>query len=706
MPYGENRSEWHTQSKIPFTEQIFLSFSTDKQNDAILVEFSAETCASPFSYGALSVSTGEIEVQIGGIFVAMLGFLVIFPLVVAAVLLAVRNDAVRDVITVASALVIGVASVALVVMNIGAPGVFFAFSSGIIDIACTVIGVAIAVVILAYAVKYKNLFAGVLALIQVVLALVFELVYAHGVHVEFGLYFDSLSLLMAFIIGVIGSGICVYALGYMKDFQHHEPEGAKDRRPLFFALMFAFLSAMFAIVFCNNMVWMFTAWEVTTLCSFLLIGFTKTEEAINNAFRQIIMNLAGGIAFVIALFLAVTQMGTLSFSIFIAQAVAHPALAVLAVTALAFAGITKAAQMPFQTWLLGAMVAPTPTSALLHSSTMVKAGVFMLVKLAPVFLVMPIASVMVMLVGGITFLWCSLMAISQSNAKRVLAYSTIANLGLITACAGVGTPEAVWAATFLVLFHAIAKSLLFLCVGTAEHHIGSRDIEDMDLLFDRMPRLARYMMLGIMCMFIAPFGMLIAKWATIVSFVEMGNVILLIILAFGSAATFMFWAKWLGKLSGIAGQPQNVELDVHRSEWGSVLVMALLLVISCVLLPYISAYIVEPYIAYVYGVSGQAVATGNLWIASICVAVVVIVLFAGLGRSKSRRVNVYMAGISIDNDARSFKNSLSQSSEATARNWYMEDYFGEKRLAAYGVGICTVIIIAAFALSIAMPGLL
>ena len=626
----------------------------------------------------------------------MLGFLIVFPLVVAAVLFAVRNDTLRDVIVVASAFVIGIASVVLVVMNIGAPGVFFAVSSGIVDAICTVVGVLIAAIILAFAFKYKNIWAGVLALVQVVLALVFELGFAHGVHVEFGLYFDSLSLLMAFIIGVIGSGICVYALGYMKDFQHHEPEGAKDRRPLFFALMFIFLAAMFAIVFCNNMVWMFTAWEITTVCSFLLIGFTKTEEAINNAFRQIIMNLAGGIAFVVALFFSVTELGTLSFTVFIAEAVANPAIALIPVTALAFAGITKAAQMPFQTWLLGAMVAPTPTSALLHSSTMVKAGVFMLVKLAPAFLVSVVPSVMVMLVGGITFLWCSFMAISQSNAKRVLAYSTIANLGLITACAGVGTPEAVWAATFLVLFHAIAKSLLFLCVGTAEHHIGSRDIEDMDLLFERMPRLARYMMLGIMCMFIAPFGMLIAKWATIVSFVSVGNVALLLILAFGSAATFMFWAKWLGKLAGIAGGCDNVELTVHKSEWGSVLLMAVLLVVACVLLPYISTFIVEPYIGYVYGVGGQALAVDNLWIASICVAAVVIVLFAGIGRSKSRRVNVYMAGISVDSQKRSFVNSFSQPVEATARNWYMEDIFGEKRLAPVGVGICTVIIVAAF----------
>ena len=164
-----------------------------------------------------------------------------------------------------------------------------------------------------------------------------------------------------------------------------------------------------------------------------------------------------------------------------------PTYVVLPLTCLSLAGITKAAQMPFHTWLLGAMVAPTPTSALLHSSTMVKAGVFMLIKCAPIYAVSFAPSILVILVGGITFLLCSMMAISQSNGKRVLAYSTVANLGLITACAGVGTAEAIWAAILLVIFHAVAKSLLFLCVGTAEHHIGSRDIEDMDLLFERIP---------------------------------------------------------------------------------------------------------------------------------------------------------------------------------------------------------------------------
>lgn len=630
----------------------------------------------------------------------MLLFLIAFPLVAAAALVIIRQNAARKVIVVASGAIVAVISIILVATYLGTGPVYFDAVSPLADYLCTAVSCLCVIVVIAYALKYKNLIAGLLALIQGVIVLIVEFAFAHEMEVAQGIYVDSLSLLMALIIGIIGSGICIYAIGYMEDFQAHEPEGAKDRRPTFFALMFVFLSAMFVIVFSNNMIWMFTGWEVTTLCSFLLIGYTKTEEAIRNSFRQIIMNLAGGIGFILALWVSVVDINTLSLHEFIQYACAHPAIACLPVVLLAFAGITKAAQMPFQSWLLGAMVAPTPTSALLHSSTMVKAGVFLLVKLAPCMLVSFVPSIMVMLVGGITFMLCSFMAISQTNAKRVLAYSTIANLGLITACAGVGTPEAVWAACFLILFHAIAKSLLFLCVGTAEHHIGSRDIEDMDLLFERMPKLARLMMLGIMCMFIAPFGMLVAKWATLVSFVEMDQVALILILAFGSAATFMFWAKWLGKLAGIAGSPENIEKTVHASEWFSTNLMAVLIVISCVLLPLISYGIVEPYVLEVYPVIGQDIASDNLWIASICVIVVTIALFAGIGHSKKRQVDVYLSGVNVDNDTRSFQNSLSGQTIATARNWYMESWFGEKFVGPVGVICNSVIILAAVILAL------
>ena len=149
----------------------------------------------------------------------MLGFLILFPLVVAGVLLVVRNNRARNVIVGASALVIGLASVWLVVSYLGAPWITYDFYSPVVDYVCMAVSVLIAAAILYFGIKYKNLWACVLAAVQVVGSLVFEFGFAHDVLVTEGLYLDSLSLLMAFIIGVIGSGICVYALGYMEDFQ-------------------------------------------------------------------------------------------------------------------------------------------------------------------------------------------------------------------------------------------------------------------------------------------------------------------------------------------------------------------------------------------------------------------------------------------------------------------------------------------------------
>ena len=623
------------------------------------------------------------------------------PCVAALAMLSIRKDCVRDFVAIASAIAIGVLSIIFAVMFLGPQVHVFnlpAQFGGALSAFNVLIDLVVVGFILAYAVRYRRKLAFVLALVQLAGLVWFEVAIAHGMEYSTQMRIDSLTVIMVLIIGIVGTGICVYALGYMKDFQAHEQ--GRDRRPWFFAIMFAFLSAMFNIVVMDNLVWMYTAWEVTTLCSFLLIGFTKTEEAINNAFRQIVMNMLGGIAFQAALLYMGYAGLPLVFSEFIALgSTVAVGLAAVPVVLLAFAGITKAAQMPFHTWLLGAMVAPTPTSALLHSSTMVKAGVFMLVKLSPMFLVLPVASFMVIMVGGITFALCSFLAISQSNAKRVLAYSTVANLGLIVACAGVGTPEAVWAAIFLIIFHAVAKSLLFLCVGTAEHHIGSRDIEDMDGLFNRMPGLARFMMLGIMGMFIAPFGMLISKWATLVSFAETGQVALLFLLAFGSAATFMFWAKWLGKLSGIAAHAENVETTVHKSEWAGIITMAVLLILCCVGMPFISAYMVSPYLMNVFAMVSSAITMDDMVIMGVIVAAIAVLLFGVLGNTRKKTVGVYLAGATVDSEERIFRGSAGTTRRATSRNWYMENIFGEKRITPVGSFVCAAVMVVCIALS-------
>ena len=211
-------------------------------------------------------------------------------------------------------------------------------------------------------------------------------------------------------------------------------------------------------------------------------------------------------------------------------------------------------------------MAPTPTSALLHSATMVKAGVYLLIRLAPA-MEGNLAGLMVTTIGGFTFLVTSMLAISQDDGKKVLAYSTLSNLGLITACAGVGMHEAVWAAILLMMFHAVSKSLMFLSVGAVENCTGSRNIEDMHGLIVKLPGLAYVMIIGIAGMFLAPFGMLISKWAALKAYVDSGSILLVIFLVFGSATTLFYWTKWLGTLVAVHHHSERLNNVTKKSEW-------------------------------------------------------------------------------------------------------------------------------------------
>lgn len=628
-------------------------------------------------------------------------FLILFPFVVALALLVLKTDAVRDIIVKVAAIVIAAASIYLTVQYFGSGGEYFEFENETINRLMMGIEVCLAIVIFYLGIKYKKYLASVLAAIQAPLMVWFELSIGHGIHVANNLYVDRLSIVMVLIIGIIGTLICWYSIGYMKDFQHHH-HGEPDRRPWFFFLLFLFLAAMFGIVVSNNLVWMYFFWEITTLCSFFLIGFTKTQEAVNNSFRALIMNLFGGIGFALGIVVLGKFYGILELNQMLAMGMMGVSV-VLPTALLAFAGITKAAQMPFNSWLLGAMVAPTPTSALLHSSTMVKAGVFLIVKLAPV-LGWNIAGIMVMMVGGITFLMASFAAISQSNAKRVLAYSTVANLGLIVACGGIGTYAAVWAAIMLIIFHAVTKSLLFLCVGTAEHNIGSRDIEDMDGLFGRMPKLATFMIIGIVGMFLAPFGMLISKWAAMKSFVDSGNVLLVMIIVFGSAATLFYWTKWLGKMVAIMAKRENIQQNVHKEEWLVLTSLAVLTVVICLVFPIMSSFLVVPYLHGIYAsVATLALSSGNMYIMSAMLALVVLLPLLFYGKTNKRIVPIYMAGANLGDDL-TFRNSMQQPTAVSLKNWYMEGYFAEKKMNVIGIIATTLVLVATF--SILLGGVL
>ncbi|MDL2291179.1 NADH-quinone oxidoreductase subunit L [Desulfovibrio sp. OttesenSCG-928-F20] len=376
---------------------------------------------------------------------------------------------------------------------------------------------------------------------------------------------DSLAVTLVLVVSLIGSLIAWYSIGYMKEHEEHQ-KLEETRQPRFFATILVFLGAMNALAMADNLTWLYFFWEVTTLCSFLLIGHDDTDEARQNADRALWMNMAGGVAFVVALLYFQQAVGSLSL-VEIQQYVqqsgsAGPGFLLIPLVALCFAGFTKSAQAPFQSWLCGAMVAPTPVSALLHSSTMVKAGVYLVLRLAPLFAGTAV-STLVAVCGAFTFIAMAGLAVGQSNGKKILAYSTISNLGLIIACAGINTAASIAAGIMLLIFHAVSKGLLFLCVGVIEQKIGSRNIEDMRGLFKVMPKTALITTFGILTMMLPPFGMLLAKWMALESAVEASGAMPVIVamLALGSGLTVLFWARWAGIMLGSASPELKVPFE-------------------------------------------------------------------------------------------------------------------------------------------------
>ena len=485
---------------------------------------------------------------------------------------------------------------------------------------------------------------------------------------------DGLAMLLCIIAAFVGGFICIYAVGYMKGYHEHHEEYI-DRSGFFFSMLFLFLAAMFGLVLSENLVWMYFFWEITSVVSFLLIGYTRTEEAMGNSFRALWMNLLGGFGFAVAIAYAARACGTVQLNQIVALGAAIP------VVLLAFAALTKSAQMPFSSWLLGAMVAPTPSSALLHSATMVKAGVYLLIRLAPA-LAGSTAGAMVSFLGGFTFLAASMMAIAQNDGKKVLAFSTVSNLGLIVACAGIGEEETVWAAVLLMIFHSVAKSMLFQAVGSIENALGTRDIEAMHGLLLRLPRLTYVMGIGIAGMYLAPFGMLISKWVALRSFVDSNNYLLVIFLAYGSGTTMFYWTKWLSKLVSLHHTREPVTDRTHRDQYLSMFVHAAATLGLCLLFPLVSDRVVDPIVRTLLG-SAHAVLSMN--VLTTMVIMVVSVLFVPtlmfvLTRSTHRDyVPIYMGGAN-EGDNTYFVNSYGEPEHLYLSNWYMRFEFGMRRL--------------------------
>ncbi|MCC7501467.1 MAG: NADH-quinone oxidoreductase subunit L [Flavobacteriales bacterium] len=298
----------------------------------------------------------------------------------------------------------------------------------------------------------------------------FDWIHLGGMNIPFAFQVDALSLTMMLIVTGVGTLIHLYSIGYMHDDQ---------RVSTFFALLNLFTFAMLVLVMGANYVMTFIGWEGVGLCSYLLIGFWYTTPAYNYAARKaFVMNRIGDLGFVLGLAWLFSVTGTLNFTEVFDKASNLDTATLTGITLLLFVGaIGKSAQLPLFTWLPDAMAGPTPVSALIHAATMVTAGIYLIVRSSVLFEAAPFTQDVILYTGLITALVAATIGVFQNDIKKVLAYSTVSQLGYMFVALGLGAYSA---GMFHVTTHAFFKALLFLGAGSVIHALGGeQDIRKM-----------------------------------------------------------------------------------------------------------------------------------------------------------------------------------------------------------------------------------
>lgn len=295
--------------------------------------------------------------------------------------------------------------------------------------------------------------------------------------INLALRLDGLGLVFVMIALVIGAAVFLYSVEYLDE----------GRQLDFYLWMTAFAFGMVGLVLADDLILLFACWEVTSLASFLLIARSGSGAESASA-RTLFMTFFGGLTLLIAVVLMIVVTGTTSLSQALASDVwaDRPGFTAVVAVLVAVAGFTKAAQFPFHPWLPDAMAAATPVSAYLHAAAVVKAGIYLLLRFSEAFSDVVVWNALLISVGLFTAAMAALFAFQQHDLKRLMAYSTVSQLGLITAAIGVGTEKALTAAVIHTIAHALFKSGLFMMVGVIDHSAGTRDIR-------RLPELRRVM---------------------------------------------------------------------------------------------------------------------------------------------------------------------------------------------------------------------
>ncbi|MEP1122761.1 MAG: hydrogen gas-evolving membrane-bound hydrogenase subunit E [Ilumatobacter sp.] len=388
---------------------------------------------------------------------------------------------------------------------------------------------------------------------------VFESVgWISGLDLDLHLRFDAFALVMTLLVSGIGALVCVYAIGY---FSHIAPGQTRLA-----GLMTLFAGAMLGIVWADHLIALFVAWELTSITSYLLIGNDdRTPKARAAALQAIFITGAGGLALLVGLIIIGQSAGTYRLSEMIDRPPSGGAVSAGIVCVL-LGAFTKSAQAPFGSWLPGAMVAPTPISAYLHSATMVKAGVYLVARLAPILATSGQWRVLVLVVGSATMLIGGLRAMRQRDLKLLLAYGTVSQLGFLMLLVGTGEYKIAQAGIVLLLAHGAFKATLFMLVGIIDHQVGTRHIRELHgfgagwLPVKIMAVVGAASMAGL-----PPLLGFVAKEKAIDTYLEYGEftgaTATLVVIVLGSILTFAYSARFVLGVFGVHGQPENEPLS-------------------------------------------------------------------------------------------------------------------------------------------------
>jgi len=305
--------------------------------------------------------------------------------------------------------------------------------------------------------------------------------WAPALGIDLAFRVDGWGLVFLLLIGGIGVLILIYAAGY---FQGHRQEGR------FYGFILLFMASMLGLVAADNLVLLFIFWELTSFSSYLLIGFDHEKpESRAAALQALLITGGGGLALLVGFLLMGQVSGSYSYSALLVNPdVLRDHTLYVPILLLVLAGaFTKSAQVPFHFWLPGAMTAPTPVSAYLHSATMVTAGIYLLGRFSPLLGGTDAWHYIVTSFGAVTMLTGALMALVQTDLKRLLAYSTVSALGTLTLLLGIGTALSIKAAAVFLIVHSLYKGALFMIAGAVDHEAGTRDVRALGGLFKVMP---------------------------------------------------------------------------------------------------------------------------------------------------------------------------------------------------------------------------